>query len=122
MTTPPRVLLVCSDLFFLTQLRSAAQAAGAAVDVELSAARIGQRLSGGGYALVAIDLEMAGVELPELMAGLADEGRPAVVAFGPHVRAALLKGAREAGCDHVVPRSMAVELVAGLAAQASRTV
>jgi AmiR/NasT family two-component response regulator len=112
MSTPPRVLLACSDLFFSTQLRGVAQAAGAAVDVELSAARIAERAVGGGYSLVVTDLEMTGLDLPAVIAGLSTDSRPTVLAFGPHVQAARLKAAREAGCEHVVPRSMAAETVA----------
>ncbi|MFO1094549.1 MAG: hypothetical protein U0992_14780 [Planctomycetaceae bacterium] len=108
----PHVLLVCGDLFFSTQLKSAAEATGAAVDVELSAARIGQRIASGAYALVVIDLEMAGLDVPAVVVGLPTENRPVIVAFGPHVQAQRLKAARDAGCDHVVPRSIAAETVA----------
>jgi hypothetical protein len=34
---------------------------------------------------------------------------PRVVAYGPHVDAALLRAARDAGCDPVLPRSKFVE-------------
>ena len=45
---------------------------------------------------------------------LPQENRPLVLGFGPHVQVALLKAAREAGCDQVVPRSIAVETVVKL--------
>lgn len=113
-TAEPRVLLVCSDLFFSTQLRSAAQSAGATVDVELSAARIVEQTATGAYTLVVIDLEIMGLDLAAVIAGLPIDNRPVVVAFGPHVQAQRLKAAREAGCDHVVPRSIAAETLGTL--------
>ena len=107
----PRVLLLCGDLFFSTQLRLAAQAQGVSVDVELQAPRAVERAASGGYQLIVVDLEFGSLDLPELLAELPVENRPAVLAFGPHVQAQRLKAARDAGCDHVVPRSVAVEAI-----------
>ncbi|MBL8848293.1 MAG: hypothetical protein JNG89_01355 [Planctomycetaceae bacterium] len=112
MSTPARVLIVCSDLFFSTQLRSAAQVTGAQADVELSAARIGERTAAGHYSAIALDLEMSGLDVAAALAALPVENRPHVMAFGPHVQAQRLKAARDAGCDTVVPRSMAAEALA----------
>jgi DNA-binding NarL/FixJ family response regulator len=112
MSTPARVLLICSDLFFSTQLRSAAQSAGAQADVELSAARIGERTATAAYSLIVIDLEMTSLDLAAALAALPAENRPHVLAFGPHVQAQRLKAARDAGCDTVVPRSVAAETLA----------
>ena len=55
---------------------------------------------------VLVDLGTPGLkpnDLAERLAPLAT-GRPAIVAFGPHVHEALLSAAREAGCDEVVSR------------------
>ena len=112
--TAPRVLLLCGDLFFSTQLRSAAQAQGVSVDVELQAPRAVERAASGGYRLIVVDLEFANLDLPALLSELPVENRPHVLAFGPHVQAQRLKAARDAGCDHVVPRSIAVEAIAKL--------
>jgi len=112
--SPPRVLLLCGDLFFSTQLRSAAQAQGVSVDVELQAARAVERAASGGYRVIVVDLEFTGLDLASLIGGLATDHRPHVVAFGPHVQAARLRAARDAGCDTVVPRSIAVETVSKL--------
>jgi DNA-binding response OmpR family regulator len=110
----PRVLLLCGDLFFSTQLRSAAQTQGVSVDVELQAPRAVERAASGGYRLIVIDLEFPSLDLPALLGELPAENRPQVLAFGPHVQVARLRNARDAGCDHVVPRSIAVEAVAKL--------
>jgi DNA-binding response OmpR family regulator len=112
--TSPRVLLVCSDLFFSTQLRSAAQSAGAQPDVELQPARVAERIGGGEYRLVVVDLETTGLDIAALIASLPAENRPHVLAFGPHVQAQRLKAARDAGCDTVVPRSIAAQTLVEL--------
>ncbi len=104
MPEQPRVLLVCSDLFFSTQLKGRAESAGAAVDVELSPGRVAERVSGGDYSHIVLDLESAGLNVAGLLDGLSAEGRPEVIAFGPHVQTARLEAARAAGCDHVVSR------------------
>ena len=57
----PRVLLLCGDLFFSTQLRSALQQQGATVDVELQGGRAVERGCSGGYRLIVIDLEFTGL-------------------------------------------------------------
>ena len=99
-----KVLLVCGDLFFSTQLKGSAEGVGAAVDVELSSARVAGRVAEGGYSHVVLDLEASGLDVVELMGSLPAEGRPVVIAFGPHVQVGRLDAAREAGCDHVVSR------------------
>ena len=113
-TPSPRVLLLCSDLFFSTQLKGAAQSAGAAVEVELRLAHALEHASSGDYRLLVVDLEFPGLDIAALVAGLPAENRPTVIAFGPHVQVARLKAARDAGCDEVVPRSIAAETVAKL--------
>jgi len=111
---PPRVLIVCSDLFFSTQLRSAAQSAGAQPEIELQPSRVSERTASADYRLIVVDLETTGLDIAALLQSLPAESRPHVVAFGPHVQAQRLKAARDAGCDTVVPRSMAAETVATL--------
>jgi DNA-binding NarL/FixJ family response regulator len=114
----PRVLLLCGDLFFSTQLRSAAQAQGVSIDVELQAPRAVERAASRGYQLIVVDLEFPNLDLAALLGELPAENRPQVLAFGPHVQTARLRAARDAGCDHVVPRSIAVETVAKLVGNA----
>lgn len=107
-----RVVLVCSDLFFAAQLRAAAERQRAAVELELEPSRAAARACERACHLLVIDLETTGLDLAALLAELGGPQRPPVVAFGPHVQTERLRAAREAGCDHVVPRSRAAATVA----------
>ena len=99
-----RVLIVCSDLFFLTQLRSSAERVGAQVELELQGSQASQRAAAGRYNAVIVDLESPGLDLERLMTSLPENGRTQVIAFGPHVQEQRLSAARAAGCDVVVSR------------------
>jgi DNA-binding NarL/FixJ family response regulator len=61
--------------------------------------------------LVLVDLANPGLSVENLIEGLrgACSEMPRVVAYGPHVDAAGLRAARQAGCDLVLPRSAFVE-------------
>lgn len=104
MSRPTRVLLACGDLFFSTQLRSAAEAAAAQVDVELSADRILPRAATGDYTHLVMDVEMPHLDLAAIVRSLPADHRPRVIAFGPHMQTARLDAARAAGCDAVLSR------------------
>ena len=104
MSRTTRVLLACGDLFFSTQLRSAAQAAGANVDLELSADRILPRAATGDYTHLVLDVELPHLDMAAIVKSLPAEHRPRVIAFGPHMQTARLEGARAAGCDVVLSR------------------
>lgn len=101
----PTVLLVCGDLFFSTQLRSAAEQAGWRPLMELSARSAAARAAAESAGAVVVDLELAGLEISDLVTALGAPGaRPAVIAFGPHVQERRLEAAAHAGCDHVLSR------------------
>lgn len=100
---PDSVLIICSDLFFGTQLRAAAERSGAHVDVEMQPRKAVLRVQSGNYRHLVIDLEAPGLELGELIAVLPDPP-PQLIAFGPHVQEQRLAAAREAGCSRVVTR------------------
>lgn len=102
--SPLRLLIVCNDLFFSTQLRSAAERAGAEVDLELQGSQAAAHATAERYDVVVIDLESPGLNLQGLMASLKEGSRPRVIGFGPHVQEQRLTAAREAGCDQVVSR------------------
>jgi DNA-binding response OmpR family regulator len=104
MSRPTKVLLACGDLFFSTQLRSGAEAAGAQVDVELSADRILPRSATGDYTHVVLDVELPHLDLAAIVRSLPTDHRPRVIAFGPHMQTARLDAARAAGCDVVLSR------------------
>jgi DNA-binding response OmpR family regulator len=104
MSRPTRVLLACGDLFFSTQLRSAAEAAGARVDLELSADRVLPRAATGDYTHLVLDVELPHLDLAAVVKSLPVEHRPRVIAFGPHMQTARLDAARVAGCVVVLSR------------------
>jgi len=85
-----RVLLATRDLIFRSKLGAVVQAAGAEATRDEAAAD-----------LVALDVEAPGAI--ERIRELVGRG-VAVLAFGPHVRAELLREAREAGAT-AVPNS-----------------
>ena len=62
-----------------------------------------------------LDLQNPGLDLPALLAELkaACPAMPRVTAYGSHVEAEVLRAAREAGCDLVLPRSKFVKELDG---------
>jgi CheY-like chemotaxis protein len=101
----PTLLLVCSDLFFSTQLRSAAEQAGWQARIELSAGSAAARATAETVSAVVVDLELNGLDIGEFVSALgAAESRPPAIAFGPHVQEQRLRAAAEAGCDRVLSR------------------
>jgi CheY-like chemotaxis protein len=107
----PGGLMLCDDLIFFSRVAATARAAGLAVrQVRTPAALLDlarQDPPGG----VILDLHAEGLDVPALLAGLREAcpAMPTTVAFGSHVAAELLKGARDAGCDVVLPRSKFVK-------------
>jgi CheY-like chemotaxis protein len=61
--------------------------------------------------LVLVDLANPGLSVADLLGVLRQvcPAMPRVVAYGPHVDAAGLRAARQAGCDVVLPRSAFLE-------------
>ncbi len=108
-----RVLIICGDLFFLTQLRAEAERAGATVVAEMQTSRGIEQARAGDFRWVIVDLEAAGLDVPALLAQLPQENRPQVVAFGPHVQVQRLEAARKAGCNQVVSRGRIASSLAG---------
>ncbi len=111
-------LMLIDDLIFFSRVAGTARAAGLTVrqaktsDDLLTLARH-QAPTG-----VILDLQNPGLDLPTLLADLRSScvSMPRTVAFGSHVEAAVLRAAREAGCDQVMPRSKFVEaLESGIA-------
>ena len=101
----PTIVAVITDLMFQSRLQEQARALGYQVVVAETPEAIREAL--GDAALVVLDLH-AGVDWQRAVA-LAKERAVPVLAFGRHTEAQLLRSAREAGCDRVVPRSTFVE-------------
>lgn len=106
-------IMICDDLIFFSRVASTARAAGLQVRQARSAEaaiEIARQSPPGG---VIVDLHNDGLDLPLLLASLREVCAimPQVTGFGSHVAADLLRSAREAGCDRVLPRSQFVKLV-----------
>jgi hypothetical protein len=99
-----RVLVICSDLFFSTQVANMVRAAGFDAILEMQAARAPGLLASGCWAGAVVDMETNGLDLAGLIASLGPEPRPRVVAFGPHVHEAKFEAAKQAGCDALLTR------------------
>lgn len=102
----PIIVAVITDLMFQSRLQEQARALGYQVVVAETPEAITEALRDDA-ALVVLDLH-AGVDWQRAVA-LAKERAVPVLAFGRHTEAQLLRSAREAGCDRVVPRSTFVE-------------
>ena len=102
----PDGLVLCDDLIFFSRIAGAARAAGLTVRQAKTAAdllTLAREHAPGG---VIIDLQNPGLDLDSLLAGLRELPSVArVVAYGSHVLADVLRAARQAGCDRVMPRS-----------------
>ncbi len=110
-TTRVDGLLLSDDLMFSSRVTGTARDLGLdvrtarSVDALLSLARDMTP------ACVILDLAHAGLRVQELLVELRRHvsPMPRIVAYGSHVDADTLRGAREAGCDLVLPRSKFVE-------------
>ena len=100
------VLAIVPDLYFATRIAATAKAAGVALEL-VPPQRAAARLAAADVSLVL--LELGSRDALSLIAELKRVG-PAVpiVGFGAHVEAALLRDARDAGADAVLPRSQFV--------------
>ena len=101
------ILAIVTDLLFQSRLREQARALGYDVAVA-DTMDAGTEALAGGPALVVLDLHVDGIDWRRTVA-TAREQRVPVLAFGRHTEPQLLRSAREAGCDRVVPRSTFVE-------------
>ena len=99
------VLMLCDDLMFSSQVTATGRALNIPVAVARTPASAAKKAAEAPPACVILDLHNTSLVLPELLVELKKSSSPRVVAFGSHVNAELLKAARDAGCDLVMPRS-----------------
>jgi DNA-binding NarL/FixJ family response regulator len=107
----PAGLMLCDDLIFFSRVSGAARAAGLTVRMVRSASDLVAAAREAAPGGVIVDVHNPGLDLPALLLALKDAcpTMPRVIAYGSHVEAAVLKAARQAGCDRVMPRSQFVE-------------
>jgi CheY-like chemotaxis protein len=104
-------LMLCDDLIFFSRVSGAARAAGLSVRMVRTAANLLTAARAAPPAGVIVDVHNPGLDLPTFLAELKQTCpvMPRVIAYGSHVEAAVLRAARQAGCDRVMPRSQFVE-------------
>jgi CheY-like chemotaxis protein len=104
-------LLLSDDLIFTSRVVGTARDLGRTIRAARSAAELEAFAVQEPPACVIVDLANPGLVIGDLVCRLrgACPRMPRVVAYGPHVEAAALRAAREAGCDPVLPRSQFVE-------------
>jgi CheY-like chemotaxis protein len=108
--TAPAGLLLSDDLIFISRVVGIARGLGLTLRAARSADELVALARPTPPRCVIVDLDNPGLDLAALTAALAGlTPRPRVVAYGPHVNADLLRAARAAGCDPVLPRSKFVE-------------
>jgi len=103
------LVLVATHLMFQSRIREAVRALGLEVTVADSTEAVRDALRSP-TALVVLDLQAEGVPWEDVVSAAKDgPGGPVpVLAYGQHTKPALLRAARAAGCDLVVPRSRLV--------------
>jgi DNA-binding NarL/FixJ family response regulator len=104
-------LVLSDDLVFVSRIAATAQAAEFVVRQARTPAELIALAAKDPPAGVILDLQNPGLELPAFLSELraACPVMPRVTAYGSHVEAELLRSAREAGCDLVLPRSKFVK-------------
>jgi CheY-like chemotaxis protein len=106
-------LLLSDDLIFTSRILGVARERGVTLRVARRAEELIDLARQAPPAAVILDLAAPGLDVAGLMGRLRQvcDPPPRVVAYGPHVQAELLKEARAAGCDPVLPRSKFVEVL-----------
>ncbi len=104
---PLTILAVITDLMFQSRLRDQAQALGYTFALADTPETLDHALDAA-PALVVLDLQIEDIDW-RIVVKSAKERRVPILAFGQHTKTQLLRSARDAGCDRVVPRSTFVE-------------
>jgi DNA-binding NarL/FixJ family response regulator len=100
------VLALISDLMMQSQVAGAAARVAVVLEIATSAESLLAKTSASQPRLVIVDLGHPGLDSRELFTTLKQllPAESATLAFGPHVHAARLAEATEAGCDTVISR------------------
>ena len=103
--TTRSAVLVSTDLMFVSNLEGAAQRTGTSVATVSTIEMLVERLQSHETSLVMLDLTSPGL-VPMAWVEHVRRASPItrIIAFGPHVHAAKLAAAVEAGCDEVLSR------------------
>ncbi|MHC4876116.1 MAG: hypothetical protein ACYTGL_06425 [Planctomycetota bacterium] len=112
--TSPEVVVLCSDLFFSSSIEGTASQHDVPCRVVGSVDQLTEVLASGAVRRVIVDLEFPSLNPVSIVDLLPESPGPVTVGFGPHVKVDQLKAAREAGFDHVMPRSQFSEQLAAI--------
>ena len=107
-------VLACNDFFFETRICDTAKELNSEVRCLSDLNKIAELLSNENVALLLIDLSSMSNCLDELPRLRELASKLTVIAFGSHVQTDLLKQARKAGCNSVMPRSRFTNELASL--------
>jgi DNA-binding NarL/FixJ family response regulator len=120
--THRRIAQVVPDLLFATRINGAGAALSIRVE-SLTAGAAPDALRAGGFDLLIVDLTGTSDPIGMIRSLKRDPeaARVPIVAFYPHVEAALAREAREAGADQVMPRSAFVTLLPKLLSGEARS-
>ena len=99
------IIFLTTDMMFSSRVLGAASSMGLSLKIVPTAAALAQSATEQTQ-LVLLDLTLPGIELgPAVENVRAKSSAAKIIAFGPHVDAALLADAAHAGCDAVLTRS-----------------
>jgi CheY-like chemotaxis protein len=106
-------LLLSDDLIFTSRIVGTARDLGCTIRAGRNVEALEALAREAAPSCVLVDLGNPGLAVADLLQRLrlVCPSMPWVVAYGPHVDAAGLRAAREAGCDLVLPRSKFVEVL-----------
>lgn len=104
-TQTPQIVILCSDMLFLSKITGVAKHLDLSFCTVLSAKRASESIIEGTRQLLLVDLNQPDLNWQQL-ASIHDRYSHVVsIAFGPHVDTEGLEKAKAAGCTQVLPRS-----------------
>lgn len=103
--TSPQIVILCSDMLFLSKITGTAKLLGFSFCTVLSSKKAAATLANEARQLLLIDLTQPNLDW-ELLASIHQNDASLIsIAFGPHVNTEALAKARAVGCTQVLPRS-----------------
>ncbi len=106
---PPTLLLFAKDLLFETRIRSTAETLGITLRSARDSRTILGLLANSDVAGLIVDVDCGEDAVAAVESARQANASLPIVAFGPHVQAALLERAGAAGANAVLPRSRFVQ-------------
>jgi CDGSH-type Zn-finger protein len=104
---PPTLLVLCSDLIFITKITSTAKSLQRPFGVARTIDKLNSLLAAAASRpLLIVDLNITGLDpIAAITAAKAHPNAPHILAFLSHVQTDLAEAAKKAGADQVMPRS-----------------